>query len=238
MDGKHMTTLHNTRLSNPYGLAVDYGTQTLYWTDYTYGLIESSNTDGSNRQIITTAPFNPFTLTVYEGKMYWAERDRGNIYSASITSTAASPVGSYVSNPVGIRIVAQETQPHGMYFKLSKSCLYISFLYNQLSAPSPCSLNNGGCSHICLRSGVTDRGYQCSCPEHMELVNHTNCTAGNLKGYLRFTAHMYFICICYTAFEYMYIATRRYMFRANINGSGLQQILNYYYIHAIDFDYR
>lgn len=114
MDGINITTLHNTGLLDPYGLALDYGTQTLYWTDYSYGLIESSNVDGSSRQIVTTAPSNPFALTVYEGKMYWSERDRGNIYSAPITSTATSTVTSYVSNPNGIRIVAQEIQPQGM----------------------------------------------------------------------------------------------------------------------------
>ena len=114
MDGVNMMTLHIMRLSNPYGLAIDYGTQTLYWTDYSYGLIESSNTDGSNRQIISTAPFNPFGLAVYDRKVYWSERDHGSIYSAPITFTANSTVVTYVSNPTGIRIIAQEMQPHGM----------------------------------------------------------------------------------------------------------------------------
>lgn len=114
MDGTNMMTLHNTRLSNPYGLAIDYGTQTLYWTDYSYGLIESSNADGSNRKIISTAPFNPFTLGVYDRKVYWSERYQGNISSAPITFTANSTVVADVSNPTGIRIVAQEMQPHGM----------------------------------------------------------------------------------------------------------------------------
>ena len=114
MDGISITTLHDTGLLDPYGLALDYGTQTLYWTDYTHGLIESSNVDGSSRQIITTARSNPFAITVYEGKMYWSERDRGYIYSAPITSISTTTVGSYVSNPNGIRIVAQETQPQGM----------------------------------------------------------------------------------------------------------------------------
>lgn len=114
MEGTNVTTLHNTGLSRPYGLALDYGTQTLYWTDYTYGLIESSNVDGSNRRIITTAPFNPFGLVTYEGIVYWSERDHGSIHRVSVTSSTTSIVATSILNPTALHIVAQETQPHGM----------------------------------------------------------------------------------------------------------------------------
>ena len=43
---------------------------------------------------------------------------------------------------------------------------------------SPCLLNNGGCSHLCLASSNSQK-YSCSCPRGIRLVDRFNCAAGN-----------------------------------------------------------
>ena len=43
---------------------------------------------------------------------------------------------------------------------------------------SPCSIQNGGCSHLCLASSNAQK-YSCSCPRGIRLVDKFNCAAGN-----------------------------------------------------------
>lgn len=43
----------NTGLVSPSGLAVDHGSQRLYWCDLSRGVIESAKLDGSNRHILS-----------------------------------------------------------------------------------------------------------------------------------------------------------------------------------------
>jgi len=55
MDGTSRTVLHSTGLTFPSGITLDYTSQTLYWIDAIGLRIESSDVDGSNRQIVTTS---------------------------------------------------------------------------------------------------------------------------------------------------------------------------------------
>ena len=33
------------------------------------------------------------------------------------------------------------------------------------SAPNPCEINNGGCTHLCLLSSTNSSGYSCTCAD-------------------------------------------------------------------------
>ena len=96
MDGKNIITLHNTALSHPYALAVDYGAQMLYWSDIGYHCIESSNTDGSNRKIITNFPSNPYSMVIFEGNLYWSDSGYQRVYSISLNTSSITDVSGYV----------------------------------------------------------------------------------------------------------------------------------------------
>lgn len=52
LNGSSQETVVSTRLSNPYGLAVDPFGQNIYWTDGTENVIEVASLDGLHRRVL------------------------------------------------------------------------------------------------------------------------------------------------------------------------------------------
>ena len=113
MDGTARRVLHSTGLSTPYGLTLDYATQTLYWIDYTLDNLESSNADGRNRRLLTRTNIQcPYSITFFDEKLYWGDWCQHVIYSASVNSpNNVSTVISTENDPYRIHVVTEETQP-------------------------------------------------------------------------------------------------------------------------------
>ena len=113
MDGTSRTSLHTTELSAPYGLTIDYDTQTLYWVDYTLDKLESSNVDGTNRTVVTRASVQcPWGITFFEKKLYWGDVCQHVIYSTSIN--APNDVSTLIStgdDPYRLHVITKERQP-------------------------------------------------------------------------------------------------------------------------------
>lgn len=114
MDGTGKTILHDTSLNAPYGLTLDYDTQTLYWTDYSLNKIEKSNADGSNRALVTTSLVNnPYSITFFDGRLYWTDFS----YNRIITSPVNSPRPAYFTDSLndmyGITAITEDRQPIG-----------------------------------------------------------------------------------------------------------------------------
>ena len=119
MDGNFRTTLHNTGLSNAYGLTLDYVSQILYWTDASSNKLESSAVNGSNRQVLVSSLRDPWSLTFYENTLYWTDTYFDSIYSLDITDVTNSSVlvpqvVSYLGgDSQDIRVVSEDQQPLG-----------------------------------------------------------------------------------------------------------------------------
>lgn len=114
MDGTSKTILHDTDLSAPYGLTIDYDTQTIYWTDYTRNRIEKSNADGSNRAVVTTSlVYDPYSITFYDGRLYWTDFTYNRILTTLVTSRSSSYLTNAVNDMYGITVLAGERQPLG-----------------------------------------------------------------------------------------------------------------------------
>ena len=113
MDGKSRTVLHSTGLSTPYGLTLDFDTQTLYWTDYTLDTLESSNADGTNRRLLTRLNIQcPYGLTFFDQKLYWGDWCQHVIYSTFVNSpNSASVLISTGSDPYRMHVISEERQP-------------------------------------------------------------------------------------------------------------------------------
>ena len=46
---------------------------------------------------------------------------------------------------------------------------------------NPCDVNNGDCSHLCLLSSTSAKGFTCVCPDNMLLgVDGLSCAEGKL----------------------------------------------------------
>lgn len=121
MDGTSRTILHSTGLSLVYGLALDYDNQILYWADTTNNQIESSFTNGSNRVLVTSSGItDPFSITFYEGKLYWTDYTTNSIHTLTVSSpSTVSRLVSIGQDGFGIRVVARERQPQGKLYMAS-----------------------------------------------------------------------------------------------------------------------
>ena len=120
MDGTGREIIHNTSLSTPYGLTLDYDTQTLYWTDYSLNKIERSNVDGTDRVVVTTLLVsNPYSITFYNGSLYWTDFSYNRILTTAVDSTDATLyVGNAVNDMYGIKAITEERQPLGIIILL------------------------------------------------------------------------------------------------------------------------
>ena len=74
---------------------------------------------------------------------------------------------------------AQEIKLTGKNLKLSPNDIKVFDPTRQLpNGSSPCTQNNGGCSHLCL-AAESFRGYSCSCPTGIQLQDSFNCKDDN-----------------------------------------------------------
>lgn len=116
MDGTSREVIHDTNLTLPYGLTMDIGTQTLYWTDLSLNVIEKSNTDGTGRAILTrNMILDPYYLTFYDGHLYWGD----HAYDRLLTLSVSSPDDvkffdtNRYDNIFGIQIISPLNQRQG-----------------------------------------------------------------------------------------------------------------------------
>lgn len=116
MDGTAKAILHDTSLSAPYCITLDYDAQVLYWADYTLNKIEKSNADGSNRQLVTQSLINDaYSMTFFNGRLYWTDLSYDRILTLSVTSTTSTYLTGGIGNMYGIKAITEERQPKGIH---------------------------------------------------------------------------------------------------------------------------
>jgi len=116
MDGNLRTVIHDTDVTSPSALTIDYDSQTIYWADYALDRLEGSNVDGSNRKLLTNLNiFDPFAMTFYSGILYWTDTSTYSVHSVPVNSPDSVKTIRYVGyRPYGIRAVAKERQTEGL----------------------------------------------------------------------------------------------------------------------------
>ncbi|CAI8033011.1 Low-density lipoprotein receptor-related protein 4, partial [Geodia barretti] len=162
MDGTAHTTIISTDIVWPSGLAIDYATHTLFWSDASLDKLESSDFDGQHRRILLERRFifYPFGLAFFNSTLYWGDWVVGFVYRLSVVDPTdynyVRPV--LESEPTGLKVVSKVNQPQ---------------------VETPCSTANGECSHLCLISATSPSGYSCACPRHFRLgQNRRDCYSG------------------------------------------------------------
>ena len=124
MDGSAREVLHNTSLRGPYALTLDYDSQTLYWADYNFRRIEKSNSDGTERSILTSSNvFFPIDITYYDGMLFWIDQTQRRVYTTSVSSpTSVSILNTNLgSTPYSIQAIFNLRQPEGIVTTISIS---------------------------------------------------------------------------------------------------------------------
>ena len=115
MDGSDRTVLHDTGLTWPNGLAIDYQLQRLYWADAFTDKIEYSSVDGTGREILLTVAsglHHPFAITIGGDQVYWTDWANFTVYTAhKQAAISILPVySSFVVPPNGIEAVDPSRQ--------------------------------------------------------------------------------------------------------------------------------
>ena len=114
MDGTGREVLHNTGLSSPEGITIDYISQTVYWTDYRSGVIEYSNTDGTNRRQLQSGLNFPQGITVHDSLVYWTDLD-GVSFTHKLDGDNVSTINpsTFILHPAGIQVISPDRQSLG-----------------------------------------------------------------------------------------------------------------------------
>lgn len=142
----------------PNGLTVDYQARRIYWVDAKLKLISSMDYDGKNRAVVIHGSLSlPFALTVLGDTLYWTDWQARAVLSCSKqTGGHKRTVLSGDLDPMDIQAYSPLRQPPG--------------------EGTPCSYNNGGCSHLCLVSSEAPF-YSCACPTGVRLLNDSRTCA-------------------------------------------------------------
>uniref|UniRef100_A0A8D3DN13 EGF-like domain-containing protein n=1 Tax=Scophthalmus maximus TaxID=52904 RepID=A0A8D3DN13_SCOMX len=150
MDGTNRSMIIDKEIYWPNGLTLDYSQQKLYWADAKHNFIHRANLDGSSREVVVKGELpHPFALTLYEDTLFWTDWNTHSIHSCrKQTGGEQRVVHSDIFSPMDIHVFSAK---------------------RQLVVNTPCSLNNGGCSHLCLLSPLKPF-YQCACPTGVQLL--------------------------------------------------------------------
>ncbi|XP_061523276.1 low-density lipoprotein receptor-related protein 6 isoform X2 [Phycodurus eques] len=150
MDGTNRSIIVERDIYWPNGLTLDYEQRKLYWADAKHNFIHRCHLDGTNREVVVKGELpHPFALTLFEDTLFWTDWNTHSIHSCAKHNGADQRVvHSDIFSPMDIHVFSAKRQ-------------------TQLS--TPCSLNNGGCSHLCLLS-PDEPFFRCACPTGVQLL--------------------------------------------------------------------
>ncbi|VDM94868.1 unnamed protein product [Thelazia callipaeda] len=156
MDGNNRTTIISGEMIKwPNGLALDILEQRLYWADAKVKLIMSCDYWGQDIRLVLRSHErvkHPFSLTVFEDRLYWTDWDHEGVLTANkFTGSDFKTVMNGVSGPMTVRVYHELAQP---------------------DHPNKCADHE--CEHMCLpkahlpvnkdsRFSMKGRPYTCAC---------------------------------------------------------------------------
>ncbi|XP_060065626.1 low-density lipoprotein receptor-related protein 1-like [Ylistrum balloti] len=145
LDGTKREIFVDTNITAPFGLAIDYETNTLYWCDNNLNKLESIDIVTRTRKIlISPDQMNScMALTLFEEYVYWLEGDvSGKIKRAKKTD------GS------GVEEVKTNLGPDMQDIK--------AYHTQRQQGDNPCRVDNGGCQEFCFHIGNNVVSCNCS----------------------------------------------------------------------------
>ena len=96
MDGTKMSSVLNTNLTWPNGIAVDDQTRQLYWADAFHDHLETADINGGNRRSIISNNLNntlhSFDVHVENGYLYWSDWGKDQLFRSPIDAEVAEQV--------------------------------------------------------------------------------------------------------------------------------------------------
>uniref|UniRef100_A0A8C9SVV1 Nidogen-1 n=1 Tax=Scleropages formosus TaxID=113540 RepID=A0A8C9SVV1_SCLFO len=190
LDGSQRRVLFNTDLVNPRAIITDSvnGCVYLYWADWNRDApkIETSYMDGTNRRVLVKDDLglpNGLTYDPQTSQLCWADAGTHKVECITPSTGNRRKVLDGIQYPFDITfygrnlyytdwrrdaviVVDSQVGKETDEFRPQKqSRLYgITAAYTQCPyAQNYCSVNNGGCTHLCL---ATPAGRSCLCPDN------------------------------------------------------------------------
>jgi low-density lipoprotein receptor-related protein 4 len=148
MDGSERLSIISENLFHPNGLTIDYSNNRLYFVDAGTKVLEFVNFDGTGRnRLITDNIQHPFGIDVFEKSIFWSDWETQ-----------------------GILVVDKHSGKNRRYLVSNTSDLMDIRVFHRKRQQrfNPCSVRNGGCSHMCLLNSK-DPFYSCACPIGVKL---------------------------------------------------------------------
>ncbi|XP_040092242.1 nidogen-1 [Oryx dammah] len=188
LDGTQRRVLFETDLVNPRGIVTDSMRGNLYWTDWNRDnpKIETSYMDGTNRRILVQDDLglpNGLTFDAYSSQLCWVDAGthraeclnpgqpnrrkvlEGLQYPFAVTSFGKNlyytdwKTNSVVAVDLAVSKETDSFHPH----KQTRLYGITSALSQCPEGHNYCSVNNGGCTHLCL---ATPGSRTCRCPDN------------------------------------------------------------------------
>ncbi|XP_032097924.1 nidogen-1 [Sapajus apella] len=188
LDGTQRRVLFETDLVNPRGIVTDSVRGNLYWTDWNRDnpKIETSYMDGTNRRILVQDDLglpNGLTFDAFSSQLCWVDAGtnraeclnptqpsrrrvlEGLHYPFAVTSFGKNlyytdwKMNSVVALDLAISKEMDAFHPH----KQTRLYGITTALSQCPQGHNYCSVNNGGCTHLCL---ATPGSRTCRCPDN------------------------------------------------------------------------
>uniref|UniRef100_H0XBU7 Nidogen-1 n=1 Tax=Otolemur garnettii TaxID=30611 RepID=H0XBU7_OTOGA len=188
LDGTLRRVLFETDLVNPRGIVTDSVRGNLYWTDWNRDnpKIETSYMDGTNRRVLVQDDLglpNGLTFDVFSSQLCWVDAGtnraecldpsqpsrrkvlQGLHYPFAVTSYGKNlyytdwKTNSVVAVDLAISKETDTFHPH----KQTRLYGITTALSQCPQGHNYCSVNNGGCTHLCL---ATPGSRTCRCPDN------------------------------------------------------------------------
>ncbi|XP_037366282.1 nidogen-1 [Talpa occidentalis] len=188
LDGTQRRVLFETDLVNPRGIVTDSIGGNLYWTDWNRDSpkIETSYMDGTNRRILVQDDLglpNGLTFDAYLSQLCWVDAGTNRVeclkpgqssrrrvleglqYPFAVTSYGKNlyytdwKTNSVIAVDLAISKEMDSFHPH----KQTRLYGVTTALSQCPQGHNYCSVNNGGCTHLCL---ATPGSRTCRCPDN------------------------------------------------------------------------
>ena len=148
MDGSVPTSIVDTDLNWPNGLALDQGTSRLYWIDARGDRLETSKLDGSDRRLVKTNGIkHPYSMDIFADTLYWSDWTYHEIQSCNKFSG----------------------ENHNVIYHNDKDQINGIALFHKAAQPRDRANHclNNRCSHICVLTPT--QSFRCLCPVGMTI---------------------------------------------------------------------
>ncbi len=105
LNGSNQSKIIIDKIGRPKGIAVDYVSKKIYWSDFSYHRIEIANLDGSMRRTVCNKLRAPFGLAVFGDFVFWTDVHHATINKAhKITGILKQVIKKNKSIPWSIKV--------------------------------------------------------------------------------------------------------------------------------------